>query len=212
MGKTIREDQKVKHNQGSIGASRIRKVCKHCNQGWLNTMEQDCFPVVEQLIRGEKLTLSRDDQVKLSRIATSIAMVGEWLSVPHVSVTQEERESFRQTLEPPQDWYVFLGRNTSDHNTPFHFTDGVRSMENGVDGPKHFAVYTMAMGAVMLHILAVETGNILRADIYARNLGLVTICPPTDWIVFPLLRGLDRADIARIRSYALLSFREQTER
>lgn len=210
-GKTVREGEKVKQNQGSVGTSRVRKVCKPCNEGWLNTMEQDSFPVVEQLIRGEKASLRKDDQAKLSRIATSIAMVGEWLSMPHVTTTQEEREFFRDTLEPPMGWHVFLGRNDSDYVTPFRFGDGVRSVEKGVDGPKHFAVYTMAMGPVLLHILAADPDNIIHVDMYARNLGLAAICPPTDWIVFPFMPALGSAEIARIRTYALQSFRRHTE-
>lgn len=209
-GKAISQDQKVKQNQGSVGTSRVRRVCKPCNEGWLNTMEQDCYPVLEQLIRGEKLTLNKEDQTKLSRIATSITMVGEWLSKPHVVTTQEEREYFRQTLDPPPGWHVFLGRNVSEMLvTPFRLADGVRSVEKGVDGPKHYASCTMAMGSVLLHVLALPPDDILHVDGYAEGLGLAAICPPTDWIVFPLMPALDSAHIARVRSYAGAAFRKR---
>jgi hypothetical protein len=210
-GRTIKEDGKVKHNQGSIGATRIRKVCKPCNEGWLNTMEQECFPVVEQLLRGELTAITRADQNRLARIATSIAMVGEWVSKPHVACTQEEREHFRERLEPPPGWYVYLGRNISGKGNPAFYTDGCKSVENGIDGPKHYATYTMMMGSVLLHVFTFDPDEFFDVDLYATHLGLVSICPATDWIIFPAMPPLDATDIARVRAYARETWRKMVE-
>jgi hypothetical protein len=206
-GKTLSEARNVKQNQGSVGASRVRLVCKTCNEGWLNDMEQECFPIVEQIIRGEKQLLTKDDQAKLTRVATSITMVGEWLSKTHVVATQEERERFRLTLEPPSNWYCFIGRNASDLTTPFQLTDGLRALEKDAEGPIHYAATTMAMGPVLLHVIALSRSYLFDPDGYAEILGLAATCPPSDWITFPFMPALDTAGVARVRSYARESFR-----
>lgn len=210
-GKTIHENRDTKENQGSVGNSRVRRVCKPCNEGWLNDMEQDCFPVVEQLIGGQKHILSKDDQAKLSRLATSITMVGEWMPHSVPVATQEEREAFRQALEPPPNWYIFVGRNASDLVTPFRLCAGVRSAKEGIDGPVHFSSTTMAMGSLLLHVLMLCPEDFLDVDVYAEMLGLAAICPPTDWIAFPLMPALDTDGVLRVRSYARESYRAMIE-
>jgi hypothetical protein len=211
-GKTVKEDRTLKQNQGSIGTSKVRHVCKPCNEGWLNVMEQTCFPVVTQLIREEKLSLNKDDQRKLVSLATSIALVAEWLPNGKVISTQEAREAFRRTLEPPPNWFLFIGRNASDIVTPFHLSDGMRPAEKGVDGPLRYGCVTMAMGSVLLHIVMLGEGDFLDVDSYAEKLGLAAIWPPTDWIAFRLMPALYTADVGRIRSYARESYRAMIER
>lgn len=171
-------------------------------------MEQACFPVVEQIIRGEKLSLQKGDQAKLARIATSIAIVSEWISKHHVSTTEDERLHFSHTQEPPPGWYVFVGRNASDLVTPFCLADGIRSIEKGVDGPKHLATFTLAMGQVLLHVLALSPDDFLHVDMYADKLGLASIHPPTEWIAFAAMPPLDTVGVAGVRSYARESFRK----
>lgn len=210
-GKTVNEVRTVKENQGSIGTSRVRRVCKSCNAGWLNTMEQSCFPVVEKLIRGDKLSLLADDQKKLARIATSISIASEWISKHYISTTQQERSHFYQTQEPPPGWYVFVGRNASDLVTPFCLADGVRPVEKGIDGPKEMVTYTLAMGPVLLHVLALAPDDFLDVDMYASRLGLAAICPTTEWIAFAAMPQLDTVGVAGVRSYARESFRKMTE-
>jgi hypothetical protein len=210
-GKTVSEVRQTKENEGSIATSRVRRVCKPCNEGWLNVMEQACFPVVEELIRNEKLSLQVDDQRKLARIATSIAFVCEWISRHYISTTQEERSHFYRTQEPPPGWYVFIGRNASDLITPFCLADGIRPVDNGVDGPRRIATYTLAMGPVLLHVVSLAPDDYFDVDMYADKLGLAAIYPPTEWIAFVAMPPLDTAGVTSVRSYARDSFRKMME-
>lgn len=175
-------------------------------------MEQECFPVVERLIRGETITLLAVDQTKLAKIATSIAMVGEWLHPDYAVTSQAEREAFRETLAPPGNWYVFLGRNGVDFSDPTFFADGLTgSAKAGAKGEKQFVSFTFTMGAVLLHVLSLRNDLIFDVDAYATTLGLAAIHPATEWITFPLMPAQDSAGIARIRAYAGISFRKMVE-
>jgi hypothetical protein len=98
--------------------------------------------------------------------------------------------------------YLFFGKNGSDLTTPFRLSDGVRSVEKGVEGPTLFACYTMAMGPALLHVIALGPEDFFDVDMYASHLGLAAICPTTEWISIPLMPPIDTAGIARIRAYA----------
>jgi hypothetical protein len=210
--KTVFEQRTKKENQGSIGTSRVRRVCRPCNEGWLNAMEQDCFPVVEQILKDETTSLTKDRQARLARLALSISMVGEWLSEVHVATTQRERDHFQKCRTPPPGWYVFVGRNASGLVSPFRHADGMRSVIKGGEGTRLFATHTMAMGPVLLHVICLPPDDFFDVDKYARLLGLAVIYPETEWIAFPLLPALDTGSIARVSSYARETFRALTTR
>jgi len=196
-----------------MGASRLRKVCKACNGGWLNVMEQDCVPVIERLIMGELSVLRQADQIKLARVATSIAMVGEYLNRELASTTQQEREEFRRTLRPPPGWFVFVGRSGLPLTEPTFFSEGLsRLTPRRVKAEKAFSSFTMTLGPVLFHILTVGDGTFLDAHDYARRLSLASICPANDWINFALMPALTGQRIGAIRAYAGMSFKQMIER
>ena len=209
-GKTIRSADSSKVRQGHPGQFKIRKVCGDCNSVWLKAMEEECIPLVERIAQGETPILRRPDQVKLVKVATSISMVGEWISDEFVSTTQAERAAFRATALPPPQWFAFVGRDATSIGAPKFMSDGCsNSGPYGRDAPKkEFSSFTLGIGPLLLHVASFRDGVFVDPDHYAAKLGLAAIWPPTDWINFGLMPALNTADIARIRSYATESFRK----
>jgi hypothetical protein len=211
-GNKIRDRvETVKHNQGSIAASRIRRVCKTCNNGWLREMEQECFPLIERLIIEPNTVLQPPDQTKIARVATSMAMVGEWLYPEHITTSQEEREEFREKLAPPKGWFVFIGRTIFRDRVQFLSDGCVIAEKVHADAPKQYLSFTMIVGPVVIHVLTLDPSTILDADMYAEHNALASICPPTDWINFGLMPALNAADITSVRAYAGMSLRKYIE-
>lgn len=206
-GRVREKRQNVRHKQGSIAASRIRRVCRDCNHGWLNRMEQDCFPLIERLVRSPEVILRPPEQAKIARIATSMAMVGEWLYPAHVTTPQEEREGFRESLSPPAGWYCFLGRTKFTDRVQFLSDGCVVAREIHVKAPKQYLSFTMVVGPVLLHVLTLDESTVFDPDLYARQTLLAPICPPTDWINFGIMPTLNAAEITRVRAHAGMSFR-----
>lgn len=206
--KTVKSDERVKRSQGSMGTSRVRKVCKPCNEGWLNIMEQDSVPVLERLISGELTALQREDQERLARVATSIAMTGESLARNETVTDQGEREFFREKLHPPPNWFVFLGRAANASAEPALFKEAcIRSGDKRTPELKVFSAFTIVLGNVILHVITTAADTFLHPDSYAKVLGLASICPPTDWVNFALMPALHASEIAGVASYAKHSFR-----
>ena len=198
-GKLVRSEERRKNNQGSFANSRIRRVCKTCNNGWLKEMEEDCFPLVERLITGELEVLQRPEQRKIARVTTSIAMVGEWLHADFVYTTQAERENFKRTLEPPPHWYFFIGKNGTGEDNARFGSDGLTE----VGEAPHFVSFTIIMGPVLLHVFVSGRGiTFFDPILYARHLGLYPIYPPTDWINFRYAPAHSNTDVERVRAFA----------
>jgi hypothetical protein len=208
--KVISSDHYTKEKQGSMGNSRLRRVCKSCNNGWLNMMEQECVPIMEQLIRGELTKLHPPEQEKLARVAMSMAMVREQLERQLAITTQEERETFRRTLHPPPGWFVFLGKSGLAWDGPGFLSDGLANAnEKGVlTREKVFTSFTMAVGPVLLHVLTLMKGIYFDVGRYGSMFGLVAICPTTTWINFDRMPTIDADQVARMRSYAGASFKD----
>lgn len=64
-------------------------------------METECLPLFEELIRGATPTLTTQQQANIAKVATSIAMVGEWIQPQAMSTTQDERAYFMRKLARP---------------------------------------------------------------------------------------------------------------
>jgi hypothetical protein len=204
-GKVIKHTRKVRKQTGSMTSVKLRRVCRPCNQGWLNTMEQDCVPVLERLIEGQLSVLTPLEQTKLARVATSIAMVGEWCHLDYLRTPQSDRERFRQTLYPPPTWFVFIGRNKLGAEQPKFYSDGLEV--NDLNVPPEFVSFTIVIDVVVLHILCVREDLFINVDEYASSLRLAAICPTTDRINFSIMPELGADDIALIRAYAGMAYR-----
>jgi len=209
-GKLISREDARKDSHGSPSQFKIRKVCERCNNGWLKKMEDDSVPVLEHLVTGELSMLTKPDQERLARLATSIAMVGEWITRGNAYTTQDERTAFKLKLYPPPGWFVFIGRNALPSEAASFGSDGCNNLgEDGRGTPKkEFSSFTFSVRQVLFHILTLPTGKLLDVDTYAAELGLASICPTTDWINFSLMPPLDTEAVTSIRAYVGMSLRK----
>lgn len=207
-GKTVREHRHHKISQGSTGNHRIRKVCIACNTGWLAAMEMECVPLVEELIRGATPVLSKRQQADITKVATSIVMVGEWIQPEAVATTQEERAYFMRKLAPPPNWYVFLGRDGTEEDEPRFLSSGLAPLVKlGVDGPRLYTSFVITMGKLLLTVLATRDDIFFDVDGYGRILGLASLCPPSDWLNVEALPMLSASQIGNIRALTSATMR-----
>ena len=74
-------------NQGHSGSRRVRKVCKHCNTGWISRIDDDARHAITPLIQGASTLVSQAMQRDIAAWFTKIAMVGDAIH-PTRSVVQ----------------------------------------------------------------------------------------------------------------------------
>jgi hypothetical protein len=96
---------------------KVRGVCANCNSGWMSALENNCRPLLTELLYGRENRLSRGDQRLLCAWAIKTVMVMEFLgaSARTPYFTARERRQFMETLEPPSGTCVFLAGYVGQH-------------------------------------------------------------------------------------------------
>jgi hypothetical protein len=87
--------------------------CDRCNSGWMSALENGIKDFMRPMIfRGERVLLSRERQVALSRWAIKTAMVYEFTSAREEGkyFSDAERLAFKERFELPENVWVWTGR------------------------------------------------------------------------------------------------------
>lgn len=94
-----------------------RKVCRDCNNGWMSTLESTVRRTMGGLINDIAMELDAEQQRGLALWAVKTAMVIEGVKqAKNGFYTPQERSAFRQTLVPPMQTAVWLGRCAQSNN------------------------------------------------------------------------------------------------
>lgn len=100
----------AKRLQGHSGARRFRKVCRTCNGGWIRQIEESVTPFVLAMMDGNFVTLSRDEQRRLSVWLALVAIMSEFTDPRTMAIPPEHRHWLKQRIEPAAGWMVWIGR------------------------------------------------------------------------------------------------------
>jgi hypothetical protein len=94
-----------------------KKFCRNCNNGWMSRLESAVRRTMGGLINDIAMELDAEQQRALALWAVKTAMVIEGVKqAKNGFYTPEERSAFRQTLVPPMQTAVWLGRCTQSNN------------------------------------------------------------------------------------------------
>ncbi len=99
-----------KRRQGHSGTRTARKVCKKCNNGWIERLEERNRDVIERALSGTLKTLSTQSQRDLAAWATLVTMMAEFAHLPTLSTEPQAYPLLRVNLEPPPGWGVWIAR------------------------------------------------------------------------------------------------------
>jgi hypothetical protein len=137
---------------------RAKCVCRKCNNGWMNELDQLVQPVMLPLLSSFETTeLSLEDQRMLASWATKIAMVLDYVGpdVPRVLRPPAHRRMYEDRL-PPTEAVIFIGG--AKETDPF-LNDAVRSVsrERALRSavPRALLV-TTRINHLVLHVFAPE--------------------------------------------------------
>lgn len=106
------------HLRGSLRDWQVKSVCANyrgcCNNEWMRDIEDQVRPIIEPMLRGERVRLSEADQKIIATWAILKVMV-----VHHRFVHHTQRKQMRARKEPPRQWNVWIaaygGRTTDGH-------------------------------------------------------------------------------------------------
>lgn len=96
---------------------KTKKLCRDCNNGWMSALEFSTRPTMGGLINDIAMGLDAEQQRLLALWSVKTAMVIEGVKqAKNGFYTPDNRSAFRQTLIPPVQTAVWVGRCTQSNN------------------------------------------------------------------------------------------------
>lgn len=93
--------------QGYLFNTKLRMVCKDCNEGWLNTCEQEIKPTLSKLIVGEHVFLDKAAQAKISRWAGLRTAIWEKKDPASGSLRKGDYDALKNCEQLNSTWRVY---------------------------------------------------------------------------------------------------------
>ena len=159
----------------------VKAVCKQCNEGWMNRIEEDARPFLESMILGHGRNLYEAGQAKVATWGALKAMVfqGKDRDVP---IPLSHRREMFATKRPPKQTQVWIGAFTGKVWAQRHF--GL-----GIDRPEEPSIpaygSTFAVGRLVFQVFGHEAGDSFRRQIWGQlGESLIEIWPyggDTSW-------------------------------
>jgi hypothetical protein len=107
---TSRETGHTFVTRGHLGLVS-RAPCKTCNSGWMSRLETAVKPIIVPMMKGEKRTLSQEDQLALARWVMKTVMMMEFLpDVTTALFEPADRFNFYQSLAIPSRTVMCIAR------------------------------------------------------------------------------------------------------
>lgn len=200
-----RHDRRVK--PGELYTKKMKVVCRACNNEWMSGIEEAAKPILEPLIKGEKITLGAAQLEVLAKWATLKTIVCEH-DVRGVEVTpQHDRTVFMAEGAIPPYFNIYLLSHESESRIGYVRTSHAVSLSPGepippLDGrKKNTQQISVTLGQIMLHINAARVdgfsieGRLEMPAVVGRRIWPPNVVPMT-WPSEPVLTNKQMRELA----------------
>jgi hypothetical protein len=181
---------------GASFTKRIRSVCRICNSGWMNRLEQKARPILTPLILGEPMTLTPAMRQTLAEWATMKFIVLEHAERGEFVTPERDRIALKETLTMPGFFRIWIFRCGTGGWEAGLNRISINLSLNGYLPPglygKNSQSITWGLGDLLFHHFATTVPN-LRFDLtpLAKTYA-VQLWPPVDGdINWPVNRRLE---------------------
>jgi hypothetical protein len=145
---------------------KVGVVCRVCNQGWMNDVEESVREVLPLMIRGEPVQLDHDGQRAVATWATKTTMMFQYRRMPPREPPRPRREWIYERREPPPNTHIWAAIQNGSISA-WYFS-GLWSATRDSDGALVSGeVSTLILGRLVLQVLDHE--SIPELEIRARG-------------------------------------------
>ncbi len=202
----------LKVRNGAFGTRQLRIVCKKCNQGWMNEVEQKAFLVLTPLILGQTAILTQENQSDIALFCALLAVMCDLDDVETSGISSTERTLIYETRAVPTNWYVMIGRMISEDWSLRlrHHGASLSGLEVPFVSPDVYnsQVTTVGIGRLLVQVISAQGYKLFRDPFdWPESVGLAPIHPfkrEIAWNFVPCLstKGVENvaeafADLAR---------------
>jgi hypothetical protein len=102
----------IRKIEGDIGSKKIRVVCKACNEGWMNTIEERARQVLSSLIMGEPHTLTAEELETIGTWLVLKTIVGEYFDPGFLGINSKVHKWFYENRTIPDHFRLLIAHYT----------------------------------------------------------------------------------------------------
>ena len=200
---------RVSERPGHVSTMKIRVVCQPCNNGWMGDLENQVKTTLVRILNREEFDISIKDQQSLAQWIVLKTIVGEHYSGGESPLTPEEdRAAFRETLQIPGYFAIWIGYQTTPSNSRWYRTSYTISLSREGPNPtlgqtkRNTQSIAFICGPLFVFSFAIRVESIIPSEFFSLP-KLARIFPSTDTTLkWPITPALTPVDMGRA-AYAL---------
>ncbi|MBP2566974.1 hypothetical protein [Agrobacterium tumefaciens] len=188
---------------GDILNKTVRSVCVTCNNEWMSALQNDAKPLIVDLIQRFHLPNSETERRIIAAWVVMTALSWEQLDKATSTSNIKERSVLKQKIEPPENWFVFIGEFHGDMRSKrIRRRAGLGHRENFPDIVSSHQTTTFAFGKVAFAAYSSNNFTKLEPSDLEQEYGMVCIWPCYSPLLVSTspLTDLDLDDIAEVVS------------
>jgi hypothetical protein len=113
-------EQTLKRRTGDPHSTRIKCVCRKCNNEWMGKLQENAKPYLVPMLEGKNISLFRNGQNAIAAWATMMVMVSEYLEKDQgmVAIPSADRHwLYKQHRPPSSRWRIWIGQHRRQMQT-----------------------------------------------------------------------------------------------
>ena len=108
-----------KLRQGHSGTRTVRKICKACNNGWIERLEEKIRAPLTKTMAGESIVLDAKLRHDFATWVTLVSMMAEFTDLNTISIPLNDHHFMYENGEPPPEWKIWIARYVGDQHDRF---------------------------------------------------------------------------------------------
>jgi hypothetical protein len=167
------------NRNGAPTSHQLRVVCPECNSGWMGTFQENGGKkYLPPLLNGEWPFFTRDAMHMLSSWATMVTMVLEFADSNTITISDSERQRFKENLYPPETFQVYLGLYVGEKTPGSFYHRSVSILDND-----HLSIRckmqatTIHLALCFFHVVSGPADYLPIPPMYSRTIGMAQLWP-----------------------------------
>jgi len=208
-GRNVLLEPFLKTHQGDIKTRQLKILCEyHCNNGWVNHVEDATKEFLIPLIQGDFFTLTEEHQFRFALWIAIACIVWEYTDVPTQAVPAEDRKFVYDRREPPPNWSMWIGnykgtqwKNRYRHHGAYVLPRDLVSERLVVGSkPSNTQTSSLQIGELFMHVSSSTLPLLWEFDHEVDFPGMLRLWPikggPIQWPNLTTLNDATAAEIA----------------
>jgi hypothetical protein len=157
--RTSRFGHKPHEQLAGESIQKVGSVCDQCNNGWMSRLEEKVKPILKPMMLGNAVTLTAQQQERITTWMTKCAMMYESMATGEVFFNGLDRHHFWKTGSPLDSTAVWLGQYTGGIRIIANYR--LLSRQQNPGGSVKILVLTLVLGKLALQLTTARGTHVI---------------------------------------------------